>query len=229
MYVFINFGNNHGRDCYRLLDAETGRVAYSRDVTWFQSETPWIIPIRVAPTELPRDIYVPMPQSVPSPRHFLHPSPLRQLPHRQRHYRHRLHERRTLRLRFPRALAAKIEHEGYVEMPGRTRGDTPALRDASREYAHRNGIPLDHAAMVSMLAKGGATNEIVRQHGASTRRTCRPRCIGPTYTQQCVRRGKVDPCRHMAKLHAPGIQWSFTGRYLRAGAGLAISRERNRC
>ena len=40
----------------------------------------------------------------PSPRHFLHPSPLRQLPHRQRHYR--LHERRTPRLRSPRALVA---------------------------------------------------------------------------------------------------------------------------
>ena len=34
MYYFLNFGYNYGRDCYRLLDAETGRVAYSRDVTW---------------------------------------------------------------------------------------------------------------------------------------------------------------------------------------------------
>ena len=52
-------------------------------------------------------------------------------------------------------------------MPRRTRGETRALRDASWGYAHRYGIPLDHAAMVSMLAKGEATNEIVRQHGAS--------------------------------------------------------------
>ena len=42
----------------------------------------------------------------PSPRHLLHPSPLHQLPHQQRHYRHRLHEHRTPRLRSPRALAA---------------------------------------------------------------------------------------------------------------------------
>ena len=54
-----------------------------------------------------------------------------------------------------------------MEMPRRTRGGTRALRDASREYAHRHGIPLDHGAMVSMLAKGEATNKIVRQHGAS--------------------------------------------------------------
>ena len=54
-----------------------------------------------------------------------------------------------------------------MEMPRRTRGETRALRDASREYAHRHGMPLDRGAMVSMLAKGEATNEIVRQHGAS--------------------------------------------------------------
>ena len=52
-------------------------------------------------------------------------------------------------------------------MPGSTRGETRALRDASREYAHRYGLPLDHADMGSMLAKVEATNEIVRQHVAS--------------------------------------------------------------
>ena len=52
-------------------------------------------------------------------------------------------------------------------MFGRTRGETRALRDASREYAHRHGLALDHAAMASMLAKVEATNEIVHQHGAS--------------------------------------------------------------
>ena len=46
-------------------------------------------------------------------------------------------------------------------MSERKRGETRTLRDASREYAHRHGLPLGHAAMVSMLAKGEATNEIV--------------------------------------------------------------------
>ena len=54
-----------------------------------------------------------------------------------------------------------------MEMPGRTRDETRVLRDASQEYTHRHGLPLDHAAMVSILAKGEATNEIVRQYGAS--------------------------------------------------------------
>ena len=66
----------------------------------------------------------------------------------------------------PPRVSRELEHEGYVETPGRTRGEIRALRDA-RENAHRRGIPLDHAAMVSMLAKGESTNEIVRQHGAS--------------------------------------------------------------
>ena len=52
-------------------------------------------------------------------------------------------------------------------MLGRTRGETRALRDASRDYTHRHGIALDHAAVVSMLAKGEATKKIVRLDGAS--------------------------------------------------------------
>ena len=39
--------------------------------------------------------------------------------------------------------------------------------DSSRACAHRHCPPLDHAALVSMLGKGEAVHEIVRQHGAS--------------------------------------------------------------
>ena len=168
MCYFLNFGYNHGRECYRLLGAETGRVAYSRDVTWHHPEAPWITtPIRAAPTEPPRDIYVPMPQSVPvaapspapvatppapAPAATLPPPPTRTS---------------NSPAPIPPRVSRELEHEGYVEMPGRTRGETRALRDASRDYALRHGIPLDHAAMVSMLAKGEVTYEIVRQHGAS--------------------------------------------------------------
>ena len=52
-------------------------------------------------------------------------------------------------------------------MPGRTSGETRALRDASRDDAHRHGQPLDHAAFVSMMEKVEAIHEIIRQHGAS--------------------------------------------------------------
>ena len=105
MCYFLNFGYNHGRDCYRLLDAETGRVAYSTSPGTTRKH-------RGSPRSGPRQqnhrgiSTSPCRSLCPSPRHLLHPSPLRQLPHRQRHYRHRLHEHRTPRLRFPRALAA---------------------------------------------------------------------------------------------------------------------------
>ena len=52
-------------------------------------------------------------------------------------------------------------------MSGRTRGETRAMRDASREYARRHCFPLDHAALVSMLDKGEEIHNIVHKHGAS--------------------------------------------------------------
>ena len=117
MCYFLNFGYNHGRDYYRLLDAETRRVAYSRDVTWHHPEVPWITtPIQATPTEPPRDIYVPMPQSVPvagpSPAPVATPpapAPAVTLP-----------PTRTSNspAPIPPRVSRKLEHEGYVEMPG---------------------------------------------------------------------------------------------------------------
>ena len=44
---FLNFGFNHGNDCLKIMDAETGRVVHSRDVTWHQPRKSLISP---APT-----------------------------------------------------------------------------------------------------------------------------------------------------------------------------------
>ena len=33
---FLNFGYNHGSDCFKIMDAGTGRVVHSLDVTWHQ-------------------------------------------------------------------------------------------------------------------------------------------------------------------------------------------------
>ena len=165
MCNFLNFGYKHGRDCYRLLDVETERIAYSRDVTWHHPETPWITPIQAAPTEPPRDICVLMlkavPVAAPSPAPVATPpapSQAETLPSPST-------PMSNSPAPIPPRVSLELEYEGYVEMPGRTRGETCALGDASRDYDHRHGLPLDHAAMV--LAKGEATNEIVRQHGAS--------------------------------------------------------------
>ena len=195
MCYFLNFGYNHGRDCYRLLDAETGRVAYSRDVTWHHPEVPWInTPIRAAPSEPPRNIYVPMPQYVP----VAAPSPAPVATPRASAPAAIPPPTRTSNspAPIPPRVSRKLEHEGYVEMPGRTRGETRALRDASRDNARHYGILLDHVAMVSMLARGEATSEIVspiwRLQGLAG--SANRACIGSAYTEQRVRRGEVAPC-----------------------------------
>ena len=64
-------------------------------------------------------------------------------------------------------ISRGMAYEGYIEMPGKMRGETRALRNASRGYAHRHGLPLDHAAMVPMLKNSKVINEIARQHGVS--------------------------------------------------------------
>ena len=52
---------------------------------------------------------------------------------------------------IPPCIRRELAHKGYVEIPGKTRGEARALRNASQEYAHHPGLPLDHAIMVSML------------------------------------------------------------------------------
>ena len=39
---FLNFGYKHGSDCTKTMDAETGRIVHSRDVTWHQPREPLI-------------------------------------------------------------------------------------------------------------------------------------------------------------------------------------------
>ena len=165
MCYFLIFGYNHGRDCYRLLDAETGRVFYSRDVTWAHPETPCITPLPAVPTEPPRDIYVPLPQSVPVPSSAPFATP--PAPAAAETLSPPPTSTSNSPAPVPPRVTRELEYEGYEKMPGRTRGGIHPLRGVSREYAHRHGLPLDHAAMVSVLAKGEAINEIVHQHGAS--------------------------------------------------------------
>ena len=69
MTFFFNFGYNHGHDCHKLLDAETGKVVFSRDVTWHHQKAPLIPPataVENPPIAPPEDIYVQMPTPVPS-------------------------------------------------------------------------------------------------------------------------------------------------------------------
>ena len=95
---------------------------------------------------LPRRHRLPLPRRLPQrllhprqPLHrFLH-LPQSRRPHRQQGH-HRLHRRQNPWLRSPPRVTRELHHEGYEEMPGRTRGETRAIRDASREYAYRHGL-----------------------------------------------------------------------------------------
>ena len=138
----------------------------SRDVNWHYSEAPWTTPVRTAQIKSPRDTYVPMPKSVPvaapppaPAAALLAPAPASTTPPVS-----------VLKptAPMPPRVGRDIKNEENMEMPGRTRGETRAMRDALQEYAHRHGVlsTMEHAALVSMLATRESINKIVRQHSA---------------------------------------------------------------
>ena len=51
---FLIFGYNHGSDCVKKMDAETGRVVHPRDVTWHQPREPLISPAPTVESEVPQ-------------------------------------------------------------------------------------------------------------------------------------------------------------------------------
>ena len=159
---FLNFGYNHGHDCHRLQDAEMGKVVFSRDVAWYHPEAPLIPPATAVgnpPTAPPEDIYVPITTPVPSvaapapvppaPAPALSPTPIpAPAPKPAPPTSPPPIPMSNSPAPIPPRVSRELAHEGYLEMPGRTRGETRAMRDASRKYAHRHGLPLDHAALV---------------------------------------------------------------------------------
>ena len=56
---FLNFGYNHGSDCFKIMDAATGRIAHSRDVTWHQPREPLISPAPTVRSGVPSHRAVP--------------------------------------------------------------------------------------------------------------------------------------------------------------------------
>ena len=75
--VFLNFGYNHGSDCFKIMDAETRRVVHSRDVTWHQPREPLIflaptiesgVPQSSSGAETPDYVYIqPVPAATATP------------------------------------------------------------------------------------------------------------------------------------------------------------------
>ena len=50
----LNFGYNHGSDCFKVMDAETERIVHSRDVTWHQPREPLISPASTVGLAVPQ-------------------------------------------------------------------------------------------------------------------------------------------------------------------------------
>ena len=152
----LNFGYNHGSDCFKIVDAETGRVVHSRNVTWHQSREPII---SLAPTlgsgvslssdaKTPDYVYIqptpaatatpatapatvaPVPASVvtvPAPTPTSNPpTPI------------------------PDRVVRELGHEADVRMPGRTRGKKRTMST--------------RAALAQYLATRGGFNEAFREH-----------------------------------------------------------------
>ena len=156
---FFNFGYNHGSDCIKIMDAETGRIVHSRDVTWRQPREPLISPAPKVESEVPQSpsgattpeyIYIqpafaattaPAAAPVPASDNAA-PAPTR-------------HATEPIRNRVVRELG----HEGDVRLPGRTRGETRAMRESPRSM----GL-MSHAALAQGIATREAFDEAFHEH-----------------------------------------------------------------
>ena len=208
-----------------------GKVAYSYDVIWHHPEWSWINPVRAAPVEPLRHIYAAvsksMPVAAPSPAPAAAPpapAPAEMPPPTS-----------ALKPTAPilTRVSRNLEHEGYKAMSGRTRGETCALRDVSREYAHFHGLlsMMEHAALVSMLANRETTKEIVHEHSASNDPPNLPTAHASDFpTLNSV--SDVEKSCHVDVWRLPMDQ-EFNGLLqagtFAAGARITISRERDRC
>ena len=130
------------------MDAETGRIVHSRDVTWHQ---PWKSLISPAPTvesEVPQS-----PSGATAPEYiYIQPAPAATTAPAAAPTRHATE---PIRDRVVRELG----HEGDVRMPGRTRGETRAMRESPRSM----GL-MSHAALAQGIATREAFDEAFHEH-----------------------------------------------------------------
>ena len=128
LYYFLNFGYNHGSDCLNIMDVETGRIVHSRDVTWHQPREPLISPAPTVESEVPQSpsgtatpeyIYIqPAPADITAPAAAPVPASDNAAPAPPRNPTEPIRDR----------VVRELGHEGDARMPGRTRGETRAMR-----------------------------------------------------------------------------------------------------
>ena len=128
---FLNFGYNHGSHCVKIMDAETGRIVHSRDVTWHQPLEPLISPAPTVESEGPQSpsgaatpeyIYIqPAPTATTAPAAASVPASDNAAPAPPRNPTEPIRDR----------IVREPGH-GDVRMPGRTQGEMRAMRESPR-------------------------------------------------------------------------------------------------
>ena len=144
---FLNFGYNHGSDCIKIMDAETGRIVHSRDVTWHQPREPLIFSAPTIESELPQS-----PSGAATPEYvYIQPVPASDnaAPAPPRHATEPIRDR----------VVRELGHEGDLRMPGRTRDETRAMRESPRNM----GL-MSHAALAQGIATREAFDEAFHEH-----------------------------------------------------------------
>ena len=157
---FLNFGYNHGRDCIKIMDAETGRIVHSRDVTWHQPREPLVSAAPTVESEVPQSpsgvtmpgyIYIqPAPAATTAPAAAPVPASDNAAPAPPRQATEPIRDR----------VVRELGHEGDVRMPGRTRGETRAMRESPRSM----GL-MSHAALAQGIATREAFDEAFYEYG----------------------------------------------------------------
>ena len=156
---FMKFGYNHGSDCIKIMDAETGRIVHSRDVTWHQPREPLTSPAPTVESEVPQSpsgattpeyIYIqPAPAATTAPAAAPVPASDNAAPAPPRHATEQTRGR----------VVRELGHEGDVRMPGRTRGETRAMLESPRSM----GL-MSHAALAQGIATREAFDEAFHEH-----------------------------------------------------------------
>ena len=141
------------------MDAETGRIVHSRDVTWHQPREPLITPAPTIESEVPQSpsgtktpnyIHIqPTPAATTAPAAAPVPASDNAAPAPPRNPTPSIRDR----------VVRELGLEGVVRMPGRTRGETRAMR----ESPHSMGL-MFHVALAQGIATGEAFDEAFREH-----------------------------------------------------------------
>ena len=157
--LFLKFRIQHGSDCVNIMDAETGRIVHSRDVTWHQPRELLISPAPIVGSEVhqppsgtdtPEYIHIQSASSATTaPAAAPVPASDNAAPAPPRNP--------TAPIRD--CVVRELGHEGDVRMPGRTRGETRAMR----EFPRSMGL-MSHAALAQGIATREAFDEAFREH-----------------------------------------------------------------